>query len=180
VDAERLVCTGTSFGSFWITQIAATQPVFKGCAAALPVFEPGAKTIFEEASPTFKARHMFMAGLFHDEAAFDRLVERYDLRPLIGSMSVPWLVVGGEADELSPVRWVYEMARLCPAPSVLVIYQGARHALTESLAPVLGPPWRATIAGWLLDRVNGLAVHDEFRYVTATGAVEQRSHPRRP
>ncbi len=62
VDMQRLVCTGTSFGSFWITQIAATQPLMKGCAAALPVFEPGARTIFEEASPTFKARHMFMAG----------------------------------------------------------------------------------------------------------------------
>jgi pimeloyl-ACP methyl ester carboxylesterase len=121
---------------------------------------------------------MFMAGLFHDEVAFDRLVEGYDLRPLIGRMTVPWLVVGGEADELSPVRWVYELARLCPAPSTLVIYQGARHALTESLAPVLGPPWRATIADWLLDRVNGVPMKDEFRYVTATGVLEQRMHPR--
>jgi alpha-beta hydrolase superfamily lysophospholipase len=178
VDTERLVCTGTSFGSFWITQIAATQPIFKGCAAALPVFEPGARTIFEEASPTFKAQHMFMAGLYDDEVAFDQLVQGYDLRPLVGAMTVPWLVLGGEADELSPVRWVYEMARLCPAPSTLVIYQGARHSLTESLAPVLGPPWRATIADWLLDRVNEIPARDEFHYVTATGAVEQREHPR--
>src|SRR5919197_4801022 len=51
VDADRLVCTGTSFGSFWISQIAATQPIFKGCAAALPIFEPGATTIFSQASP---------------------------------------------------------------------------------------------------------------------------------
>jgi pimeloyl-ACP methyl ester carboxylesterase len=178
VDAERLVCTGTSFGSFWMTQIAATQPVFKGCVAALPVFEPGARTIFEEASPTFKARHMFMAGLYHDEAAFDHMVQEYDLRPLISKMTVPWLVVGGEADELSPVQWVCELARNNPTPSTLVIYQGARHALTESMSPVLGPPWRATIADWLLDRVNSIPAQDEFRYVTATGAVELRAHPR--
>lgn len=178
VDTDRLVCTGTSFGSFWITQIAATQPIFKGCAAALPVFEPGARTIFEEASPTFKARHMFMAGLFHDEAAFDRLVEGYDLRPLLGGMTVPWMVVAGESDELSSVQWVYEMARRCPTPSTLLIYQGARHALTESLAPVLGVPWRAALADWLLDRVKGVPAHDESHYVTATGAQEQRVHPR--
>ena len=178
IDIDRLVCTGTSFGSFWISQIAATQPIFKGCAAALPVFEPGAVTIFSEASPTFKARHMFMAGLYHDEAAFDEMVRGYDLRPLVGGMQVPWLVLGGEADELSPVRWVYELARQCPAPSTLVIYQGARHALTESPAPMLGPPWRATIADWLLDRANGLPARDEVRYVTATGAIEQRPHPR--
>jgi alpha-beta hydrolase superfamily lysophospholipase len=93
-------------------------------------------------------------------------------------MTVPWLVVSGEADELSSVQWVYELARLNPAPSTLLIYQGARHALTESLSPVLGPPWRASIADWLLDRVNGVAAHDEFRYVTSTGVVEQRTHPR--
>ncbi len=168
VDTDRLVCTGTSFGSFWITQI----------AAALPIFEPSARTIFEEASPTFKARHMFMAGLYQDEAAFDHLVESYDLRSLIGRMAVPWLVVAGEADELSSVQWVYEMARLCPTPNTLLIYQGARHALTESLAPVLGPPWRTTIADWLLGRTNGMPAHDEFRYVTATGAQELRRHPR--
>ncbi len=178
VDTDRLVCTGTSFGSFWITQIAATQRIFKGCAAALPVFEPGARTIFEEASPTFKARHMFMAGLFHDEAAFDRLVEGYDLRPLLGGMTVPWMVVAGESDELSSVQWVYEMARRCPTRSTLLIYQGARHALTESLAPVLGVPWRAALADWLLDRVKGVPAYDESHYVTATGAQEQRVHPR--
>jgi pimeloyl-ACP methyl ester carboxylesterase len=66
---------------------------------------------------------MFMARLFHDESSFDRLVEGYDLRPLVSGMTVPWLVVGGEVDELSAVRYVYQMARLCPAPSTFVIYQ---------------------------------------------------------
>jgi alpha-beta hydrolase superfamily lysophospholipase len=178
IDMDRLVCTGTSFGSFWTSQIAATQPLLKGCAAALPIFEPGATTIFSDASPTFKARHMFMAGLYTDEAAFDVMVRGYDLRPLVRDMRVPWLILGGEADELSPVKWVYDMARLCPAPSTIVIYHGARHALTESQASVLGPPWRSTIADWLLDRVNGVPARDELRVVMASGAVEQREHPR--
>ncbi len=46
-----------------MTQVAATQPVFRGCSVALPVFEPGVRTLFEQAAPTFKARHMWMAGL---------------------------------------------------------------------------------------------------------------------
>lgn len=179
VDADRLVCSGTSFGSFWITQIAATQPSLKGCAAALPVFEPGAHTIFEQASPTFKARHMWMAGLADDEDSFDRMVTAYDLRPLIKDLRVPWLVVGGDADELSPVDWVYELAAACPAPNSLLIYQGARHSLTESMAPVLGPPWRSEIADWLADRVAGQQARDEYRYVTGMGAVEERTHPRK-
>jgi dienelactone hydrolase len=125
VDDDRLVCTGTSFGSFWMSQVAATQPVFRGCSVALPVFEPGAATLFGSAAPTFKARHMWMAGLWHDEAAFDAMAAGYDLRPLVESMQVPWQVVGGGADELSPAGWVQELARRCAAPSSVTAYAGA-------------------------------------------------------
>ena len=37
--------------------------------------------IFEMASPSFKARYMWMSGLEHDEEAFDRMVQEIDLRP---------------------------------------------------------------------------------------------------
>jgi hypothetical protein len=56
--------------------------------------------------------------------------------------------------------------RLRSWPSL--IYQGIRHVLTESYAPVPGPPWHTIVAGWLLDRVNRVSAHDEFRYVTAS------------
>ncbi|MGH9088606.1 MAG: alpha/beta hydrolase family protein [Acidimicrobiales bacterium] len=177
LDAGRLVAFGTSFGSFWTMQIAATQPSLLGCAAALPVFEPGASTIFEQASPTFKARHMFMAGLFDDEESFDRLVAGYDLRPLVARSTVPWLAVGGEADELSPVTWVYEIARWSSASSTLVVYDRARHAMTESPATVLGPSWQSIVGDWLTDRVGGAPVRAALHFVAASGAVEERRHP---
>lgn len=177
LDADRLVAFGTSFGSFWAMQVAATQPSLLGCAAALPVFEPGASTIFEQASPTFKARHMFMAGLVDDEEAFDRLVAGYDLRPLVAGSTVPWLAVGGEADELSPVTWVYEVARRSAAPSTLVVFERARHAMTESPATVLGPSWQSVVGDWLVDRVRGVPAGRSLRVVTASGAVQERRHP---
>lgn len=178
VDEARVVAFGTSFGSHWITQIAATQPSLLGCAAALPVFEPGAQTIFEHASPTFKARHMFMAGLFDDEQAFDEMVAGYDLRALVQMMTVPWLVVGGDADELSPTSWVTDLAAQCPAPSSLLIYAGGRHSLTESQAALAGPSWRTEIADWLADRVAGVPAVDEYRFVDPSGAVQKRRHPK--
>lgn len=178
VDDDRLVCTGTSFGSFWMSQVAATQPVFQGCAVALPCFEPGAGTIFGSAAPSFKARHMWMAGLWDDEEAFDRMTARYDLRPLIRDMRVPWFVVGGGADELSPSSWVQEMARLCPAPSTVVTYAGARHAMTESPATALGPSWRGLTVDWLHDRVLGRAATSANRLVTPAGQVVDLPHPR--
>jgi dienelactone hydrolase len=178
VDDERLVCAGTSFGSHWMTQVAATQPIFRGCSVALPVFEPGARTIFEQAAPTFKARHMWMAGLFHDEAAFDELVAGYDLRPLVAEMQVPWQVVGGTADELSPTHWVDDLARRCPAPSSITRYAGGRHSMTETLATALGPSWRGLTVDWLHDRALGRPAGDEHRLVTPAGEVVDLPHPR--
>jgi alpha-beta hydrolase superfamily lysophospholipase len=174
VDDTRLVCAGTSFGSFWMTQVAATQPVFRGCSVALPVFEPGARTLFEQAAPTFKARHMWLAGLYHDEDAFDAMTPGYDLRPLITGMSVPWHIVGGGADELSPPSWVDEMARLCPAPVSRVSYAGARHSMTESPATALGPSWRGLAVDWLHDRVMGKPAVSHNRLVTTAGEVTDR------
>jgi pimeloyl-ACP methyl ester carboxylesterase len=171
VDDDRLVCAGRSFGSLWMTQVAATQPAFRGCSVALPVFEPGARTLFEQAAPTFKARHMWMAGLYHDEDAFDEMAAGYDLRPLIRDMSVPWQVVGGAADELSPPEWVAEMARLCPSPVSRTSYAGARHSMSESPATALGPPWRGLSVDWLHDRVMGVPAANEDRLVTASGEV---------
>jgi alpha-beta hydrolase superfamily lysophospholipase len=178
VDSERVVCSGTSFGSHWMTEVAATQPIFRGCAAALPVFEPGARTIFEVACPTYKARHMWMAGLFDDEAAFDELAAGYDLRPLVQEMQVPWLVIGGTADELSPTRWVDELTRLCPAPSSITRYAGGRHSITETSAAILGPHWKELVVDWLHDRVLGKPAEDEHHVVTPSGEVVELPHPR--
>lgn len=178
LDCDRLVCSGTSFGSFWMTQVAATQPVFRGCSACLPVFEPGAATIFGQASPTFKARHMWMAGLWNDEPAFDGMVAGYDLRPLVERMEVPWQVIGGAADELSPASWVAEMAARCPAPSAITLYAGARHAMTESPAPVLGPSWRGLSIDWLHDRILRRPVERIAERVLPTGEVVREPHPR--
>lgn len=178
VDSERLVCSGTSFGSHWMTEIAATQPVFRGCAAALPVFEPGAQTIFELACPTYKTRHMWMAGLLHDEDAFDKMVTGYDLRPLVADMQVPWLVVGGTADELSPTRWVDQLTALCPAPSSVTRYAGGRHSITETTAATSGPHWKELVVDWVHDRVLGRPARDEHHLVTPTGEVVDLPHPR--
>jgi dienelactone hydrolase len=178
VDMHRLACTGGSFGSFFMTQVAATQPVFTGCAVGMPVFEPGARTIFEAASPTFKARHMWMAGLWDDEAAFDRMVAQYDLRPLLRDMQVPWQVVGATADELSPAYWVDEMARLCPAPTSITMFAGARHAMTEWPPLALGPSsWRGLTVDWLHDRLRGLPAPEENHLVTTSGDVVDLPHP---
>jgi pimeloyl-ACP methyl ester carboxylesterase len=107
------------------------------------------------------------------------MVQEIDLRPLIGGMSAPWLVVAGDEDELSPVEHSYALAAACPTPAPMLVYQQGRHALslpTPSVA--LGPNWVTYTADWLLDRVTGVPAEDYVDYVLPTGRTERRTHPK--
>lgn len=179
VDSDAVVGFGLSFGSYWMSQIAATQPDLKGCAVGLVCHEPGGHMIFEMASPSFKARYMWMSGLGHDEEAFDRMAQEIDLRPLMAGMRVPWLVIAGDEDELSPIEHSYDLARACASPAPMLVYQQGRHALslpTPSVA--LGPSWLTYAGDWLLDRVAGVPAEDYVDHVLPTGAIERRPHPK--
>jgi alpha-beta hydrolase superfamily lysophospholipase len=179
LDSDRMVAFGLSFGSYWMTQIAATQPRLLGCAVGLVCHEPGGHMIFEQASPTFKARYMWMAGLEHDEEGFDAMAREMDLRPLVEGMEVPWLVVAGDADELSPVQWSYDLAARSAGPTALLVYHQGRHALSLPTTSVaLGPQWVTYSADWLMDRVEGRPLEERFDFVTENGTVERRPHPR--
>lgn len=177
VDPDRMVAFGSSFGSFWMTQVAATQPRLKGCATALCCHEPGCYTIFEEASPSYKKRFMWMANI-QDEAAFDMMASRMDLRPLVGGIKMPWLNVVGENDELSPIEHTFDLAARCGGPSPIVVYQAERHALSGASSVVLGPRYMTLIADWLWDRVTGRPAEEYLEYVTGDGLIERRPHPR--
>jgi X-Pro dipeptidyl-peptidase (S15 family) len=70
IDPPRIGLSGTSFGSFFGTIAAAHEPRLRAVAVASVCHEPAFHTIFEEASPTFKMRFMYMSGIT-DEAVFD-------------------------------------------------------------------------------------------------------------
>ena len=179
VDQDAIVGFGLSFGSYWMTQVAATQPRLKGSAVGLVCHEHGGHAIFEQASPTFKARYMWMSGLEHDEDAFDAMAARLDLGPLVERMPSPWLVIAGDLDELSPIEHSYDLAARCAAPAPMLVYEGGRHALslpTPSVA--LGPQWIAYAADWLLDRIAGHPAEDVVDHVGPDGLVQRRPHPK--
>ena len=131
-------------------------------------------TIFETASPTFKARFMYMAG-FDDEDAFDAFASHLDLRPVAPSVRCPNLILAGEDDELSPIANTYELLRALAGPTQLVLYQGERHSLGSGPAATLGPNRHHLVAQWIADRFTGRPASDGFLYVEATGQVRERS-----
>jgi fermentation-respiration switch protein FrsA (DUF1100 family) len=175
IDASRVALTGNSFGSFWATQIAAASANdgLAGCAVTGVIHEPGMHTIFEEASPTFKARFMYMAGT-DDEAAFDQFASSMDLTPVAGSVRCPYLVVAGENDELSPLPYTFQLIEGIPAPVTLVVYQGERHSIGGGAASRFGPNRHHLVADWIAARFAGNEAGDEYFWVDSGGNVQEQ------
>ncbi len=159
IDASKIGLTGTSFGSFFGTIVAANEPRIAATAVGSTCLEPGCHTIFEEASPTFKKRFMWMSN-FTDEDKFDAFVKTLTWEGHAEKIQKPYLVVAGEADELSPLEYTERMiARYDRTWRQLVIYADSRHSVGGVPAANLGPFPPTLIADWLLARLNGRPLH---------------------
>lgn len=176
VDGRRFAIIGNSFGSFWATQVAAAVPELAGCAVVGVIHEPGMRSIFETASPTFKARFMYMADL-PDEDEFDAFAAGMDLRPIAGSIRPPYLALAGEDDELSPIANTFDLLGRIRAATELVLYEGEKHSVGASAAARFGPNRHHLVAGWIADRLAGLPATDRFVRVDSTGRITELPPP---
>ncbi len=178
LDPDRIAIVGVSFGSFWATQVASIDHRVKGCAVAFVCHEPGANTIFNMASPTFKLRFMYMAG-YEDEEAFDKFAATLDLRGVGEQIACPYLVIAGEEDELSPIEYTYELLDTIKGPKQLLLYQGERHGLHTAPSSALGPNWLTYIAEWIKDRLDGKPMESKNLLVDPMGQTRPFEIPRR-
>lgn len=170
VDDKRIGVTGTSFGSFFGTIVAAHEPRIAATAVSATCLEPGCHTIFEEASPTFKKRFMWMSN-FTDEAKFDEFVKTLTWEGHVEKIKRPYLVVAGEADELSPLDQTERMIHAMTAPRQLVIYADSRHSVGNVPAANLGPFPPVLIADWMVARLAGKPITSERWFVQPTGQI---------
>lgn len=170
VDPQRIGIVGTSFGSFFSTVAAAAEPRYRAVAVQGSVFEPGCHTIFEEASPTFKNRFMFMAG-YTDEAGFDRFARSLSVEGRAEKIAAPYLLLTGESDELSPLAFSERMFSRMKNPRRIVIYQDARHSLGGVPSTALGPATGPLLADWLVARFAGRPWSSERWFVDSAGRV---------
>ena len=171
-DTNRVVVRGTSFGSYFGTVFATGLGArIKGFAATGVCQEPGCDTIFNAASPTFKMRFMFMSG-HEDEAAFDAFAQGIDLRPIAPDIACPYMVVAGEADQLSPIEHTEHLFTLIKAPKKLVIFEGANHGVGDAPSVANGEEKVTMIADWLLDRINSKPFESERVWVDSAGRMQ--------
>jgi dienelactone hydrolase len=172
LDAGRIAVSGTSFGSLFGTVLTANEPRVKACAVMSVCHEPSGETIFQQASPTFKKRFMYMSGIT-DEAEFDKFRQQITWRGHAEKIRVPYLCVAGEAEELSPLEHSEGLMKALAGPKQMVVYQESRHSVGNVPAANLGPFPPILVADWLADRLAGKPFASERWYVRSSGQVDK-------
>lgn len=79
------------------------------------------------------------------------LKDRYPSDERIGSLSVPTLVVAGDADSIVPISQSREIFRIAPGPKQLVVIPGAEH---NDAALVDSPELIDQIAAFVAEAIN--------------------------
>ena len=154
VDAERIAVMGRSMGSFWAPRIAALDPRVKALAATSANFAPKIY-IFNQSSPRFKQVFMYMAGLTHDEDAFDKMAERMVLTGgYAAQIRCPTLLVTGEFDPLSPVEYAKAVFDELGGPKELWVRENNYHKSKNDL-DMGGAQIEPFIADWVIDKLDG-------------------------
>jgi dienelactone hydrolase len=170
IDPARIGLAGNSFGSFFGTIAAGHEPRIRAVAVSAVCHEPGFHTIFEEASPTFKMRFMYMCGL-SDEGEFDELRKTMTWEGHAERIQAPYLCLAGEAEELSPLVHTERLMKALQGPKRLVVYQDSRHSVGNVPAANLGPFPPILAADWMAATLDGTPFANENWYVEATGHV---------
>jgi len=173
VDLNRVGMTGSSFGSFFATIAASYEPRIKAVAVGSTCLEPGCHTIFEEASPTFKMRFMYMSGMT-DENQFDQFRQTLTWVGHAERLKVPYLCVAGGSDELSPMIHTERLMNTLGGPKQLLVYQDSRHSVGNVPSTNLGPNPGIYTAQWMSARLNGKPMlSSEHWFIDANGRIEK-------
>lgn len=170
VDSKKIMAFGVSFGSYWATQVTAAEPRIAACAVTYTCFHPGAFPLMEMASPTFKQRQMYMAGI-SDETAFAAYAEKIDVSKISANIQVPYLILAGEDDELSDIGYTFSHLNQVPGPKSLVLYCGGAHEMGAVHSYLLGPFNFVILSDWLRDRADGKPMESEYTVVDSTGQL---------
>lgn len=169
-DLERVGIFGNSFGSFFASIVVATEPRLKAAAVSATCLEPGFNTIFNEASPTYKRRFMYMSG-YEDEAEFDDFIAKLTWEGHVGDIKIPYLVVAGDREELCQLKYVEQFLDALDTDKEYVLYEGSRHAVGFVPSANLGPTPTIMIADWMVKRLNGEPMESRRHFVRASGEV---------
>jgi fermentation-respiration switch protein FrsA (DUF1100 family) len=170
IDPDKIALRGASLGSYLGTQVASVDARLKGAALQAMAVEPTMHTAFETASPSFKLRFLYYTGI-ETEAELDKFLQSWTLHGVAEKVKCPYLLVGGEDDQLTPVEYGLQLMDMISSPKQMLMYEGALHSVSGSAATVNGPNTGTFIAEWFGDRFAGKPMPSKLMKVDAGGQV---------
>jgi dienelactone hydrolase len=170
IDPDKIALRGASLGSYLGTQVASTDDRLKGAALQAMAIEPTMHTAFETASPSFKLRFMYYTGI-ETEAELDKFLQSWTLKGVAEKVKCPYLLVGGEDDQLTPVEYGLQLMDMLTCPKQLLLYEGALHSVSGAPSTTNGPSTGTYVAEWYVDRFAGKPMQSKLMKVDAGGQV---------
>ncbi|MDE1852606.1 MAG: alpha/beta hydrolase [Thaumarchaeota archaeon] len=150
VDANKIGVWGNSMGSYWAPLVAIKDRRVKALVTAMSCYYDK-NHIFDETSPNFRLRFMWMAGADTDEE-FDRLAEGMTLEGKEHLVKCPSLVLHGELDHLTNTSETYRYFNaLGSRVKELRIYESQFHGIARFNDDIY-----MSSTDWLRDRLNGV------------------------
>ncbi|TPQ37908.1 alpha/beta hydrolase family protein [Cupriavidus pinatubonensis] len=127
IDPERIVIMGSSMGSWWATRAAAVEPRIRAIAANMSNL--GDKfVLLNQAQPSFMANLMYMTGIT-DTEEIQALSKAMTLDDIAPKVSIPYLIITGENDELTTLDSSIGVYGKLRGPKELWIYQYEFHPI---------------------------------------------------
>jgi dienelactone hydrolase len=173
IDAGKIGMTGVSFGSFFTSIMMAAEARYKACAVVGTCYEPGGETIFNQASPTFKKRFMFMSGIT-DEREFDEFRKTIDWNGYAQRVKGAYIVACGEYDQLCPLEYTEAFMQALGGPKQLLVYEGGNHSVALTTATTNGPEPRKYEAEWMAARLDDKPFDNERWFIQSDGNIVKR------
>ncbi len=169
VDPERIGLYGISMGTYWGPLIAIQDSRVKALSVHASC-QYDKDHIFNETSPNFRMRFMWMAGDLDDEA-FDRMAAKMTLEGRESQIKCPHLIFHGELDHLTSTEEVYQyFNRLGSEIKELRIYENEYHGVSRFTDEI-----GAMSADWLRDRLQGIPPKETRRVVLVDW--NRKEHP---
>jgi fermentation-respiration switch protein FrsA (DUF1100 family) len=172
IDPDRIALRGASLGSYLGTQVASIDDHLKGAALQAMALEPTMHTAFETGSPSFKLRFLYYTGI-ESEAELDKFLQSWTLHGVAEKVKCPYLLVGGEDDQLSPVEYGLQLMDLLTCPKQMLLYEGALHSVSGAPSTTNGPSTSTFMAEWFSDRFAGKAMRSKLMKVDSGGQVHE-------
>lgn len=159
VDPEKIGIHGTSFGTYWGPLIALNDQRVKAISSHMSC-QYSKDHLFNETSPNFRLRFMWMAGNLNDDE-FDRLAAKMTLEGRESRIRCPHIIFHGEFDHLANTQEVYRyFDGLGSSVKELRIYENQYHGVSRFYDEVT-----SMSADWLRDRLNGLKAQENRKIV---------------